>query len=215
MSVVSRTTLKTYFETGDKPTQSNFVDLIDSFLSLGTSASQTVQSDVVVSGSLSVTGSLSLANISTGIVSASTLNSTGGLKVDGAATIGTTLLVGSVASLNGPVAFGSTVNGFYTAYNNQVGTNYVFTSSDAGKTVTFNNAAAVSAMLPNNMGLGFTCEVIQLGAGQVSFFTNSGATLQNRSSQSKIAGQYGAARLSVVTVGAGTSATYNLAGDTA
>lgn len=208
MTAVSRTTLKTYFETGDKPTQAQFIDLIDSSLNLAETASQTIKSDVVVSGGLSVTGivsaaSFSIPNLSTGIVSASTLNSTGTLKVDGAST------------LTGAVTFNSTVAGFATLFNNQVGTSYTFVSADCGKTVTFTNAAAVSAMLPNNIGLGFTCEVVQLGAGQVSFFVNSGAALQNRSSQTKLAGQYGAGRLSVVSVGAGTSATYNLAGDTA
>lgn len=33
MSVVDKTTLKSYFETGDKPTQAQFVDLIDSLIS--------------------------------------------------------------------------------------------------------------------------------------------------------------------------------------
>ena len=34
MGVTSKTTLKGYFDTGDKPTQDNFRDLIDSFLHL-------------------------------------------------------------------------------------------------------------------------------------------------------------------------------------
>lgn len=38
MTVVSKTTLKTYFETGDKPTQSQFEDLIDSLAGLDTSS---------------------------------------------------------------------------------------------------------------------------------------------------------------------------------
>jgi hypothetical protein len=35
MAVQNRTTLKTYFETGDKPTEAQFIDLIDSLLSRG------------------------------------------------------------------------------------------------------------------------------------------------------------------------------------
>jgi hypothetical protein len=40
MSVQDRSTLKSYFETGDKPTASNFEDLIDSFLQSGDLSSQ-------------------------------------------------------------------------------------------------------------------------------------------------------------------------------
>lgn len=213
MTISNKTTLKTYFQTNDKPNQSQFSDFIDSCLNLAEASSQTVVGSVVVSGNLTVAGivsagTLSLTSLSTGIVSASNINATGTLKVDGATTLGSTV------TLTGAATFGSTVAGFATLFNNQVGTSYTFVSSDTGKTVTFNNAAAVSAMLPNNIGLGFTCEVIQLGAGQVGFYVNSGATLQNRSSQTKLAGLYAAGRLSVISVGAGTSATYNLAGDT-
>lgn len=34
MSIVDRTTLKSYFETGDKPTEAQFIDLIDTLFSL-------------------------------------------------------------------------------------------------------------------------------------------------------------------------------------
>lgn len=34
MAIVSRTVLKSYFETGDKPTEAQFIDLIDSLLNL-------------------------------------------------------------------------------------------------------------------------------------------------------------------------------------
>lgn len=50
MTISTKTVVKTYFETGDFPTQSNFTDLIDSFLGLGETASQTIQGPIVVSG---------------------------------------------------------------------------------------------------------------------------------------------------------------------
>ena len=34
MAQVNRTTLKTYFETGDVPTEAQFIDLIDSLLNI-------------------------------------------------------------------------------------------------------------------------------------------------------------------------------------
>ena len=51
-SNVTKTTLKTYFNTGDQPTESNFADLIDSNLNLGETATQTVLSSIRISGSL-------------------------------------------------------------------------------------------------------------------------------------------------------------------
>lgn len=50
MTIATKTTIKTYFETGDFPTQSNFTDLIDSFLGLGETASQTIKGPIIVSG---------------------------------------------------------------------------------------------------------------------------------------------------------------------
>lgn len=103
---------------------------------------------------------------------------------------------------------------FRTTLNNQTGTTYTLVSSDTGKTVTFTNVSAVTVTLKNNMPIGWTSECIQGGAGQVTFSPESGATLQNRQSQTKIAGQYGATRLVVLT-NTGSAAVYNLAGDTA
>lgn len=128
------------------------------------------------------------------------------------------VLVGG-GSGNGPAASPMIVDattgaaaGFATTFNNQVGTTYTVLTTDTGKTLTFTNASAITVTLPNNMPIGWTCECIQGGAGQVSF--TGGGTIQNRSTQTKIAGQYGAVRLVVVTNAGGTSAVYNLAGDT-
>lgn len=128
------------------------------------------------------------------------------------------VLVGG-GSGNGPATSPMTVDattgaaaGFATTFNNQVGTTYTVLTTDTGKTLTFTNASAITVTLPNNMPIGWTCECIQGGAGQVSF--TGGGTIQNRSTQTKIAGQYGAVRLVVVTNAGGTSAVYNLAGDT-
>ena len=60
-------------------------------------------------------------------------------------------------------------------------------------------------------GAGFTCSVIQKGAGQVTFDNNSGATtINNRQSHTKIAGQHG-----VVTLVSTATDVFVLAGDTA
>lgn len=106
------------------------------------------------------------------------------------------------------------IYGFKAKFNNQTGTTYTLAASDTGKTVTCDNASAITVTLPNNLAVGFICEVIQLGTGQVSFSAASGATINNRSSQTKIAGRYGATRLVVRSNSGGTAAVYNLAGDT-
>ncbi len=107
------------------------------------------------------------------------------------------------------------IAGFVATYNNQSGTTYTLATSDAGKTLTLNNASAITVTLPNSLPAGFTCECIQLGAGQVTFSAASGATLNNRQSQTKVAGQHGAVRLAVTANSGGSAAVYNLAGDTA
>ncbi len=93
-------------------------------------------------------------------------------------------------------------------FNNQIGTTYSLQSSDDGLIVTCDNGSPIDVTIPSGLGIGFNCMVIQLGAGQVSFLTSS-TTLHNRSSHTKIAGQYG-----VVTLIAYTTNVFDLAGDT-
>lgn len=50
MTQQTRATLYTYFQTGDKPTQSQFTDLIDSCLNLATATSQTVSGGAAFGG---------------------------------------------------------------------------------------------------------------------------------------------------------------------
>ena len=56
-SNVTKTTLKTYFNTGDQPTEANFADLVDSNLNLGETATQVVLSSITLSGSLNISQS--------------------------------------------------------------------------------------------------------------------------------------------------------------
>ncbi len=55
MAEVNKAGLKTYFETGDKPTSQNFIDLIDSAFNLAKTGSVSFAGGV--SGSLTSTGS--------------------------------------------------------------------------------------------------------------------------------------------------------------
>lgn len=61
MTTASKTTIKTYFTTGATPSQQNFTDLIDSFLGLGETASQTIPSAIIVSGAASLVGNVTVS----------------------------------------------------------------------------------------------------------------------------------------------------------
>lgn len=78
--------------------------------------------------------------------------------------------------------------------NNQTGTTYTLVAGDNGKTVVLNNASAITLTVSSGLEVGFSCMVVQKGAGQVSFAV-SGTTLRNRQSHTRIAGQYGVASL--------------------
>lgn len=85
---------------------------------------------------------------------------------------------------------------------------YTLQATDCGKTITIDAAGPVDVTVPA-LGAGFWVEVIQLGAGQVTFVV-SGTTLRNRQSHTKVAGQYGRVGL---TFHAGSE--FTLFGDTA
>lgn len=104
---------------------------------------------------------------------------------------------------------GNALSNFDASVNEQSGTTYTLLASDLGKIVKFTNGSAITVTLPNNLGLGFTCTVIQYGAGQITFATSS-STLYNRQSHTKTAGQYG-----VVSLISCVADVFVLAGDTA
>lgn len=73
--------------------------------------------------------------------------------------------------------------------NAQTGTTYSLQASDNGKTITLDNAAAITVTIPTGLGAGFQCMLIQKGAGQVTLAAAGGVTLNNRQSHTKTAGQ--------------------------
>lgn len=84
---------------------------------------------------------------------------------------------------------------------NQKFSDYTLDPSDSGRKVVFNAGSDVNVTVPAGLGDYFDCLIVQLGAGQVTFVAD-GATLQNRSSYTKTAGQY--AVMSLVAVGSDT-----------
>lgn len=104
---------------------------------------------------------------------------------------------------------GTAILGFDASINDQTGTAYTLLAGDAGKVVVLNNGSAVTVTVPSGLGAGFTCSVVQKGAGQVTFVASS-TTINNRQSHTKIAGQHG-----VATLISTASDVFVLAGDTA
>ena len=73
MSIVTKAILKGYFETGDRPTQGQFIDLIDSFVTLTYSNT----------GDVTIVGTLTVDNINIGShISASRIKASAGFSAD-------------------------------------------------------------------------------------------------------------------------------------
>jgi hypothetical protein len=107
------------------------------------------------------------------------------------------------------------ISGYKGNVNSQTGTTYTVVAADSGKIVDHANAAAITTTLPNNLPQGWCCTYAQGGAGQITFSAASGASLRNRQSLSKTAGQYAGVTLYVRSNVGGTAAEYVLMGDTA
>ncbi len=88
-------------------------------------------------------------------------------------------------------------DGFATttsAFNAQTGTSYTLLTSDNGKIVTLSNAGGITLTVPASLGAGFSCTIIQIGAGQVTV-TASSTTIRNVYSNTKLVGQWAQATL--------------------
>lgn len=94
-------------------------------------------------------------------------------------------------------------------------TNYQLQTTDNATIICFEAAVAINVELPNNLPSGFNVGIIQDGAGQITFNAEAGATLHNRQTHTKTAGQRAAVSLLVNKNSSGVLAIYNLAGDTA
>lgn len=93
------------------------------------------------------------------------------------------------------------------------GTTDTLAGTDTGLTIAYTNASAVTVTLPNSLGVGFACSILQAGAGTVTFSAASGATIHNAHAYTGTAGQWAEMALTVYTNSGGTSAVYILVGD--
>lgn len=95
--------------------------------------------------------------------------------------------------------------------NAQTGTSYTLQASDNGIVVTLNNASAIALTVPTALGTGFSCILVQLGAGAVTVAAGASATVNSRGSLVATNGQYAVASI----IPTATANTYILAGDLA
>lgn len=87
-------------------------------------------------------------------------------------------------------------------------TSITLADTDNNKIVRCTAATAVTITVPSTLAAGFSCMVIQSGAGQVTFAAGSGATLNSFGNLLKTSGQH--APSSLIRIGAGI---YNLSGN--
>lgn len=111
------------------------------------------------------------------------------------------------------------ISGYKGNVRLETGTTYTLdvagTDTDSGRVVDHANASAITVTLPNSAPVGFCVTYVQAGAGQITFSPASGASLRNRQSHTKTAGQWAGVTLYVRSNSGGSAAEYVLAGDTA
>jgi hypothetical protein len=123
---------------------------------------------------------------------------------------------GSTAQASGvTVTDDNEIAGYRAHRNAQIGTTYTLDASDAGKVVQLTNASAITLTVPNSLPVGWSCTLLQGGAGQVTVTAGSGATHRQRQSHTKLAGQYAVGLITVIANSGGSAAEYVLGGDTA
>ncbi len=95
------------------------------------------------------------------------------------------------------------------------GTSETITAADNGLLVSMANGSSISCVLSAAAPAGTIVRVLQRDAGQITFSAASGATLRNRSSHTKTAGQWAIVTLQVSINSGGAAAIWYLSGDTA
>lgn len=100
------------------------------------------------------------------------------------------------ATLEASVALKSNI---LRSYNNQTGTTYTFVLGDSGKYCRFTNASAVTVTVPPHSSVAFEAgtqiDLVQGGAGKVTFAPGSGVTINSFNSNKALAGRYAGAML--------------------
>lgn len=105
------------------------------------------------------------------------------------------------------------ISGYKGLVDRETASSYTFVEADSGRIKELEDGTGVDAVLDRDMPKGFACTVVQAGAGTINFRPETGATLENRQSQTESAGQWAMCTL-YVSSNAGSAAVWVLGGDT-
>lgn len=98
--------------------------------------------------------------------------------------------------------------------NTQTSTAYTLVESDHGKLIVAGNNSAITLTLPNGLGVGFRCRVLQRDIGQVTCVAAGAIAVRNVNGHTKTKGQYAIIDL-IVAGTSGANSVWYLSGDTA
>ena len=137
-------------------------------------------------------GTVTSITAGTGL-SGGTITSTGTISIDTATTVDLT----TAQTLNNKTLTDPKIN---LGINAQTGTTYTFVLADNGKVVTASNASAITVTIPPISSVAYATgaqlNIIQKGAGQVTFAQGSGVTIRSTGATAtapKLRAQYSSA----------------------
>jgi hypothetical protein len=110
---------------------------------------------------------------------------------------------------------GAYLDNFKVTNPTDSGTTVTLGGGTSGRVYELTSGSAVAVTLSATAPVGWTQTVLQAGAGQATFSAAVGATLRNRQSHTKTAGQWAEVTLYVRANSGGSAAEWVLAGDTA
>lgn len=189
MTTATKTTIKTYFETGDTPSQQNFTDFIDSCFFIADNTTQAVSANVAFAGTVGVTGVTTVSaatklygDITLGTSAASTLKTQLSLGTAAFVAVNTlATLTGSETltnkTLTDAIANTQTINNnstkvATTAYVDRAVTPAVYNGTPADPTGTANTTGLM-------MGLGGAATITPVISGKVLIIVSG--TIQSTS----------------------------------
>jgi len=201
MTAQSRTTLKTYFETGDRPTQTQFGDLIDSFAILGETGSEYIVDEGVNPNVYVITPSPPITAYTSGLNYA--------VKFSNTNTSASTININSLGAVSITYNDGSTLtggelpqNGVGTLFHN--GTNFVITNINPSTTGAITSLTGdISATGPGSVSATFGAKPGNSLLANITAVSAAPAALTV--SASRLVGRGSSGNLGEISLGTGLS----------